>query len=66
MRKAYLRGREAEFLVATPMEQMLELPIAEARAHPHILPPLQAHPGGILTGNRSETGIGRGPVASPP
>lgn len=66
MRAAYRRGRSAKFLVATPMEQMLELPIAEARACLDILPPLQAHPAGILTGNRSETGIGRGPTASPP
>ena len=60
MRRAYLRGKRARFLVATPMEQMLELPIDDARRALGISLPLDAHPDGILTGNRAQEGIGRG------
>lgn len=64
MRRAYRRGRQAEFLVATPMEQMLPLPIDEARKRLGVSLPRDAHPNGMLTGNRAQTGIGRGPAVS--
>lgn len=59
-RTAYLRGRRAELLVAQPLEQMLELPLSQAREALKISPPDRAHPRGILTGNRHREGIGRG------
>lgn len=65
MRRAYLRGKRARFLVATPMEQMLALPIDEARRALGISLPLEAHRKGILTGNRAHEGIGRGPGVQP-
>lgn len=65
MRRAYLRGKRARFMVAMPMEQMLPLPLAEARRELAIANPLEAHRSGILTGNRAHEGIGRGPRARP-
>lgn len=65
MRRAYRRGRKARFLAATPMEQLLSLPIDEARRQLFVSRPHDAHPHGILTGNRSQAGIGRGPVTRP-
>jgi ubiquinone biosynthesis protein COQ4 len=62
MRRAYRRGHAAQFLVATPMEEMLSLPIDEARQRLGVSLPRDAHPNGMLTGNRSKTGIGRGPA----
>ena len=41
---------------------MLELPIDEARRRLGVRLPLEVHPGGLLTGNRRDEGIGRGPV----
>lgn len=62
MRRAYRRGRTAKFLVATPMEELLPLPIDQARKALNVAPPQDAHPHGMLTGNRAQTGIGRGPT----
>jgi len=64
MRRAYQRGRQARFLVATPMEEMLSLPINEARQRLGVTLPGDAHPSGLLTGNRAVTGIGRGPLVT--
>lgn len=66
MRRAYRRGRRAKFLVATPMEEMLPLPIDEARRALGVSLPLEAHADGIRTGNRRAEGIGNGPRVQPP
>jgi ubiquinone biosynthesis protein COQ4 len=65
MRTAYRRGTCAQFLVATPMEQLLTRPIDAARRALDVSLPLEAHPDGILTGNRAAEGIGRGPRVRP-
>lgn len=59
MYRALRRGRRARFLVAQPIEQMLELPLSEVRTMLNIVDPAIAHPGGMFAGNRSHTGIGR-------
>ncbi len=61
MREAYRRGKAAKFLVATPMEELLPLPLDDVRRMLDISPPSEAHPGGVLTGDRKTDGIGRGP-----
>ncbi len=62
MRNAYRRGRQAKFLVATRMEELLPLPIDDARTLLGVSLPRDAHPNGMLTGNRAHEGIGRGPT----
>ena len=52
--KAYRRGRKAALLTAAPYEKLLALPLDEVRRRFGIQPPLQAHPAGILVGNRGE------------
>lgn len=64
-RTAYRRGTRAQFLVATPMEQLLPRPIDAARRALDVSLPLEAHPDGILTGSRAAEGIGRGPPVRP-
>ncbi|HXK25269.1 MAG TPA: Coq4 family protein [Myxococcota bacterium] len=46
--RAWLRGRRAVLLAATPWEELLPLPLAEVRRRLRVSEPEQAHPGGIL------------------
>jgi hypothetical protein len=57
--RAYLRGRRALPLVSEPIEEMLELPIAEARRRLRIEPTERVHPEGIRFGYRREGKLGR-------
>jgi ubiquinone biosynthesis protein COQ4 len=57
--RAYLRGRRALPLVSEPIEEMLELPIAEARRRLRIEPTERVHPEGIRFGYRREGMLGR-------
>ena len=59
MYRALRRGRRARFLVAQPLEEMLELPLSEVRKTLGIVDPAVAHPRGLFAGNRRDTGIGR-------
>jgi ubiquinone biosynthesis protein COQ4 len=45
---AWRRGRRAEMLPAAKWEELLPLPLAEARRRLGVTPPEDAHPGGIL------------------
>ena len=60
MWRAWRRGARAAFLPAVAYERLLDRPLAEVRATLGIEPPEQAHPQGILTGNRGD------PVVTPP
>lgn len=51
---AYRRGRKAALLTAAPYEKLLARPLEEVRRQFSIQPALEAHPGGILVGNRGE------------
>jgi ubiquinone biosynthesis protein COQ4 len=56
--KAYLRGRRAKRLVSEPIEDMLDLPIDEARRRLRILPTVRLHPEGIRRGYRKNGQMG--------
>jgi len=64
MVRAYRRGRRAAFLVAQPLEEMLELPLSDVRARLRISEPALAHPKGLFAGDRSKHGIGSRRVLS--
>ena len=51
---AWRRGRQATLLTAAPYERLLALPLADVRRQLGIQPARDAHPGGILAGNRGE------------
>lgn len=55
---AYLRGRHAKRLVSEPIEDMLELPIDEARARLGVALTRDVHPEGIRRGDRKERALG--------
>ena len=57
-RKAYFRGRRAKQLVSEPLEEMLELPIDEARRRLGIKPTLEVHPEGLRFGYRRDGRLG--------
>jgi ubiquinone biosynthesis protein COQ4 len=52
--RAWQRGRRASLLTAAPYEHLLPLPLEEVRRQLAIQPAHQAHPDGILAGNRGE------------
>jgi ubiquinone biosynthesis protein COQ4 len=56
--KAYVRGRKAARLVSEPLEEMLELPIDEARRRLGIAPSERVHPEGIRRGYRRDGALG--------
>lgn len=56
--RAYERGKRAARLVSEPVEEMLELPIDEARRRLGIDPPRRAHPEGIRRGDRKDGQLG--------
>ena len=64
--RAYLRGRRALPLVSEPLEDMLELPIDEARRRLGITLTAQVHPEGIRRGYRREGALGALATASSP
>lgn len=51
---AWQRGRAATLLTVAPYEELLPLPLAEVRHQLGIQSPSEAHPNGILVGNRGE------------
>jgi ubiquinone biosynthesis protein COQ4 len=51
---AWRRGRRATLMTAAPYERLLPLPLEEVRRQLGIQPANEAHPGGILVGNRGE------------
>jgi ubiquinone biosynthesis protein COQ4 len=55
---AYMRGRRAVRLVSEPIEEMLELPLDEARRRLRIAPSESVHPEGIRRGYRREGMLG--------
>jgi ubiquinone biosynthesis protein COQ4 len=57
-RQAYLRGRRARPLVSEPIEEMLHLPIDEARRRLGIAPTERVHPEGIRRGYRRDGKLG--------
>jgi hypothetical protein len=52
--RSWRRGRRASLLVAAPYEELLALPLGEARHSLGVAPPDDAHPGGILVANSEE------------
>jgi ubiquinone biosynthesis protein COQ4 len=56
--RAYLRGKNAARLVSEPIEEMLELPIEEARRRLKIAATSELHPEGIRRGYRREGRLG--------
>jgi ubiquinone biosynthesis protein COQ4 len=56
--RAYVRGRRALPLVSEPIEEMLHLPIDEARRRLRISPTERAHPEGIRHGYRRDGALG--------
>jgi ubiquinone biosynthesis protein COQ4 len=56
--RALERGRKAARLVSEPVEDLLELPIDEARRRLGIEPPSIAHPEGIRRGDRRDGRLG--------
>ena len=61
---AWRRGRAATLLSAAPYEELLPLPFAEVCNRLGIQPASEAHPNGILVGNRGEEPhVPDGPVA---
>jgi len=59
--RAFMRGKQAVRLVCAPIEEMLELPIEEARRRLGISPPERAHPEGIRVGFRAQGELGARP-----
>src|SRR5260221_3996912 len=56
--RAYQRGRRAAKLVSEPLEEMLSLPIDEARRRLGILISSELHPEGIRYGYRKDGELG--------
>jgi ubiquinone biosynthesis protein COQ4 len=56
--RAYVRGRKAARLVSEPIEEMLELPIDEARRRLRIRPTSDVHPEGLRRGYRRDGQLG--------
>ena len=56
--RAYVRGRRAARLVSEPIEEMLDLPIDEARRRLRIAPTERVHPEGIRRGYRRDGALG--------
>ena len=52
--RAWRRGRAATLLTAAPYEDLLPLPLEQVRRQLGITPVADAHPAGILVGNRGE------------
>jgi ubiquinone biosynthesis protein COQ4 len=52
--RAWRRGRAAKLLTAAPYEGLLPLPLDEVRRQLGVQPAREAHPDGILAGNRGE------------
>jgi ubiquinone biosynthesis protein COQ4 len=57
-RSAYLRGRKAKKLLSEPLEEMLALPLDEARRRLGIQPSAEAHPEGLRAGYRRDRRLG--------
>jgi len=51
--RAWRRGRRAALLTVAPYEQLLPLPLDDVRRQLRIQPASEAHPSGILVGNRT-------------
>jgi ubiquinone biosynthesis protein COQ4 len=64
--RAYKRGRDAARLVSSPIEEMLELPIEEARRRLGIAPSEVVHPEGIRRGYRKQRQMGAVPTLASP
>jgi len=56
--RAYVRGRKAAPLVSEPIEEMLSLPIDEARRRLKIRPTEKVHPEGLRRGYRRDGELG--------
>jgi ubiquinone biosynthesis protein COQ4 len=56
--RAYLRGKRARKIICEPLEDMLELPLAEVRKRLKITPTEVAHPEGIRRGYRRDNALG--------
>ncbi|MGH7270667.1 MAG: Coq4 family protein [Polyangiaceae bacterium] len=56
--RAYRRGRQAKRLVSEPLEEMLELPLDEARRRLGIVPTAKVHPEGMRRGYRRDRQMG--------
>jgi ubiquinone biosynthesis protein COQ4 len=56
--RAYVRGRRAARLVSEPIEEMMDLPIDEARRRLRISPTERVHPEGIRRGYRRDGALG--------
>jgi ubiquinone biosynthesis protein COQ4 len=56
--RAYRRGRDAKRLISEPLEEMLELPIDEARRRLRIKPTCLVHPEGQRWGYRRDGKLG--------
>ncbi len=56
--RAYVRGRRAARLISEPLEDMLELPLDEARRRLRIQPTHVAHPEGLRRGYRRDGQLG--------
>jgi ubiquinone biosynthesis protein COQ4 len=52
--KAWRRGRRGARLTSVPYEELLALPLSEVRRRLGIQPAHEAHPNGILVGNRGD------------
>jgi ubiquinone biosynthesis protein COQ4 len=56
--RAYVRGRKSLRLISEPIEEMLELPLDEARRRLRIQPTREAHPEGLRYGYRRDGKLG--------
>jgi ubiquinone biosynthesis protein COQ4 len=56
--RAYRRGRAAKRLISEPVEEMLDLPIEEARRRLGIKPTSETHPEGLRYGYRRDGKLG--------
>jgi ubiquinone biosynthesis protein COQ4 len=63
--RAWQRGRRAEDLTVAPYEEMLALPLEEARRRLGVEPAEIAHPGGIVVGSRGGAPVGDDPPSTP-
>lgn len=61
MLAAWERGRRAKWLLAEPLEEMLELPLDDVRRRLHIEPPSKAHRGGLYAWSRHWPEVKRSP-----
>jgi ubiquinone biosynthesis protein COQ4 len=62
--RAYVRGKRALRLVSEPIEDMLALPIDEARRRLKIAPTVRVHPEGIRRGYRRDGTLGALPAVA--